>query len=844
MLRTSVGVCFCLLLICCAVLVSAQQPVITGNSSNAVVPSLVSFSGVLTDVNGKLLTGVVGVTFALYKDSQGGAPLWLETQNVYPDKTGHYKVLLGATSSSGLPADLFVAGEARWLGVQPQGQAEQPRVSLLSVPYALKAADAQTLGGLPPSAFVLAAPPSSAATSVAAPSATAQPMATGTTPVTTAGGTINKLAKFDATADITNSVIFDNGTNVGIGNTSPATKLDVSGGANIRGLLTMPTKGTATATAGFNSQPIKLAASAFNSGTGTAAAQNFQLQAEPAGNNTATTSGTLNLLYATGSNALAETGLKIASNGRITFAAGQTFPGVGSGTVKSVASGAGLTGGPITTSGTLSIATGGVTNAMLTNPSLTITPGTALVGGGTVALGGTATLGLNTAVTNGLYARLATANSFTGTQAVNGNVAATGLVSAAGFQIGSYLFGWGSYTNANAFLGYGGNPATTGGENTAIGAGALVTNTSGSWNTATGQVALWANTIGYRNTALGVAALRLNTTGNDNNATGTAVLFNNLTGAGNTASGNYALYSNTSGGQNTAVGLSSLYFNTASDNAAIGAGAMYHNTTGSQNTANGKEALWGNTSGYYNTATGYHALYAGTGTSTASYNTANGYNAMPKVTTGSSNTAVGSNTLLANLSGYDNTAVGVNAGLSTTGSYNTNIGYYAGYYDTTGSDNIRINNYGVAGETNTARIGSYINRTFIAGIRGVTTGVANAIPVVIDSSGQLGTVSSSRRVKQDIRDMGETTTMLMSLRPVRFRYKAHGANGPEQYGLVAEEVAEVAPELVATNPDGQIETVYYDKINAMLLNQVQTQQRLIESLETRLAELEGRVSKK
>ena len=157
MSRTSVWLCVCVMLIGCAVPMLAQQPTATtSSSSNTVVPSLVSFTGTLTDVNGKPLTGVVGVTFALYKESQGGAPLWLETQNVYPDKTGHYKVQLGAATSAGLPADLFVAGEARWLGVQAQGQAEQPRVSLLSVPYALKAADAQTVGGLPASAFLRA----------------------------------------------------------------------------------------------------------------------------------------------------------------------------------------------------------------------------------------------------------------------------------------------------------------------------------------------------------------------------------------------------------------------------------------------------------------------------------------------------------------------------------------------------------------------------------------------------------------------------------------------------------------------------------------------------------------
>src|ERR1700691_2046257 len=146
------------LLLLCNLLSLAQQPA-AGPATAAIVPPLVKFSGVVTDLNRKPLSGTVGVTFALYKDQQGGAPLWLETQNVQVDKSGHYSVMLGSTTSTGLPAEIFAGGEARWLGIQPQGQAEQPRVLLLSVPYALKAGDAQTLGGLPSSAFVLAAPP-------------------------------------------------------------------------------------------------------------------------------------------------------------------------------------------------------------------------------------------------------------------------------------------------------------------------------------------------------------------------------------------------------------------------------------------------------------------------------------------------------------------------------------------------------------------------------------------------------------------------------------------------------------------------------------------------------------
>jgi hypothetical protein len=136
----------------------AQEPTTVSTAGTAstvsAVPRLIRFSGVVKSPDLKPFT-TLGITFLLYKDQQGGAPLWMETQNVQPDANGHYSVQLGSMQANGVRVDLFASGEARWLGVQ--GQAEQPRVLLLSVPYALKAADAETVGGLPPSAFVLAA---------------------------------------------------------------------------------------------------------------------------------------------------------------------------------------------------------------------------------------------------------------------------------------------------------------------------------------------------------------------------------------------------------------------------------------------------------------------------------------------------------------------------------------------------------------------------------------------------------------------------------------------------------------------------------------------------------------
>jgi hypothetical protein len=208
----------------------------TAGSSTAVaqVPPLVNFSGVLADVNGKPLTGVVGVTFSLYQEQHGGSPLWLETQNVKAGKTGNYTVALGSTSSQGLPANVFAMGEARWLGVQPQGQEEQPRVMLMSVPYALKALDAEMIGGKPASSFMLA------------PTGRASASASNTPPGTITGsGTKNHVPRFTGATTIGNSDIFEATTgDVGIATTTPSSKLDVNGTGDFRDTVTLFPTGT------------------------------------------------------------------------------------------------------------------------------------------------------------------------------------------------------------------------------------------------------------------------------------------------------------------------------------------------------------------------------------------------------------------------------------------------------------------------------------------------------------------------------------------------------------------------------------------------------------------------
>jgi hypothetical protein len=398
-----------------ALAILVATPLLRAQQQASVVPTLVNFSGVLTAANGKPLTGTVGATFSLYKDQQGGAPLWLETQNVQPDKSGHYSVMLGSAGGHGLPPELFASGEARWLGVQAQGQAEQPRVMLLAVPYALKAGDAQTIGGLPASAFVLATPVAPTGTAVANSESTSSSNPAPPAGTVTGSGTVNFLPIWTGTSTIGNSVLFQAGTGakakLGIGTTKPASTLDVKGGGTIRGLFSLPATGTATASAGFKSQPMDLAASVFNSGTGTAATQTFQWQTEPVGNNTTSATGSLNLLFGQGTNKPTETGLNVASNGKITFATGQTFPGTG--TITGVTAGTDLTGGGASGNVTLNVDTAKVVTG--------VTAGTDLTGGGT---GGTPTLNLDTTKVPQLSAN----NSFVGNQSISGNLSATGSI--------------------------------------------------------------------------------------------------------------------------------------------------------------------------------------------------------------------------------------------------------------------------------------------------------------------------------------------------------------------------------------------------------------------------------
>jgi hypothetical protein len=387
-----------------------------------------------------------------------------------------------------------------------------------------------------------------------------------------------------------------------------------------------------------------------------------------------------------------------------------------------------------------------------------------------------------------------------------------------------------------------GSPANTGGQNTGVGPNALRSVITGS-----------------RNAAFGISALRYDTIGSDNSAFGAAALLSNVNGYGNAAFGSRALVENQFGSRNTGIGAFALRYNIVSGNTALGFAALSYNSVGTSNAAVGAYALASSSTGYSNAAFGESALRSNT---TAPQNSAFGWSALRDNTTGGGNSAVGSFALRANTTGgsnvgvgqtalrsnttgSDNTALGRGALYSSTGgSRNIAVGMGAGNGQTTGNDNIYLASAGVAGESGRIRIGTVGThvQTQLAGIHGATS--AGGVAVLVNPSGVLGTTTSSARFKRDVEDMGDASDLLMRLRPVRFHYleSAVGAEESrvEQYGLIAEEVAEVAPELVAPDGAGKPYSVKYHVLPALLLNKIQQQERTIVELSSRLAALEMR----
>ena len=370
---------------------------------------------------------------------------------------------------------------------------------------------------------------------------------------------------------------------------------------------------------------------------------------------------------------------------------------------------------------------------------------------------------------------------------------------------------------------------TTGVDNTALGYHALYLNTTGSENTATGPFALEGNRTGGGNTAIGFEALRYSGSGVDNTAIGLFALLFDSIGQGNTATGAAALASNIFGNNNTATGNDALVSNQSGDNnTAIGALAMAGDDQelagNSDNTAVGFATLYLNNSGNNNIAIGVNAMYNNI---SGSNNTVSGFQALNSNTTGSNNTADGNNALLHN----------------TTGSFNIAVGNGAGGNLTTGINNIDIGNKGVAAESKTIRIGKPTKQmnTFIAGISGAT--VPTGVAVIVDGSGHLGTTTSSVRFKEAIEPMDKASEAILSLQPVTFRYKKYlDPEGIPQFGLVAEQVEKVNPDLVARDEQGEPYTVRYEAVNAMLLNEFLKEHRRVEGQATKSREQDATIA--
>jgi hypothetical protein len=523
-------------ILCCSLSALAQTASPSTTTATAVpqtiVPQLVSFAGKATDGDGKPISGIASIAFAIYSTQNEGAALWMETQNVTADARGNYSVQLGATTPEGLPLDLFVSGEARWLGVSINNGEEQPRVLLLSVPYALKAADAQTLGGLPASAFALAASPMSANGSAPATSHLERGISSASSNVTTTGGTANTIALFTTATNIQNSILTQTGTST----------------VNVNGIL--------SATGAVNGSSYEIGSKLFASGS----YANANAFLGFAGNTT--TTGTFNT--ASGYAALAAN----------TTAAGNTASGYR-------ALNSNTTGGYNTANGYAALAsnTTAEENTATGIEALTSnTTGAYNTASGSYALVDNTIGAQNTATgMDALYSNSSGSdNTATGVTSLVSNT--TGNSNTACGTSALFSNTTGSLNTATGVSALFSN--TTGSYNTANGYTALYFST-GSPNEAFGLGALFSNTTGTSGQAFGYQALYSNTTGNGNQAFGYRTMYGNTTGADNAAFGGEALYANTSGTENTAVGGSALYSNsTGSYNTAVGQAALVGNTTG------------------------------------------------------------------------------------------------------------------------------------------------------------------------------------------------------------------------------------------------------------------------
>ena len=486
MMKRSVAICaVAILVVCgaslrCGAQTADARDVAPGSAATTSVPRLVQFNGTLKDTLARPVSGVASVTFAIYAEQDGGSALWTETQNVLADSNGHFNALLGTATTGGFPSELFSTGQSRWLGITIARQPEMPRVMLASVPYAMKAGDADTLGGLPASSYITAQQLAAHGGIVAAPSTTiiSSPFAATPTPATpapaadatqllggnsgpqatvTGTGTAQYLPLWTSASNLGVSKIYQAADGfVGINTSTPLLQLDVNGNSIFRGSFQMAPQGTATASAGQPSHSFQWQGSVYNSSTHAAQNEAFGFRTVPDQNNISSPTTKLDLFYGPGGGTLNDTGLSINSSGQIHFAPNQQFDG----------------------------------NAVAVNEMSFTGSEPAFM-----SIGSSPLMGEYGSVTN----------FFAGPQA-GGEMIEEGSASADsafGYRALFYVTGG----QANSAFGFQSlQNDDLGGGNTALGANALQDNTDGSSNTAVGNNAGSINTTGSMNTFLGDSA--------------------------------------------------------------------------------------------------------------------------------------------------------------------------------------------------------------------------------------------------------------------------------------------------------------------------------------------------
>jgi trimeric autotransporter adhesin len=867
------------------------QPASTAVSVS--VPPVIQFSGVAADENGSPLSGTVAITFSLYNNSQGGPALWTEMQSVSLDSAGHYSVYLGITQTNGIPTSLFTAGEAHWLGVKVAGQAEQqPRIYLVSVPYAMKAGDAATVGGLPASAFLLAASanaPVSTSNNAAAFSGPAEVSPATSSDVTTSGGTVGAIPMFSASTDIENSVIAQTGT----GNSTEVTI--ATSDAEFGDAFVFGAQGSGLSAA-FNMFPMAKstpflhmccnrelnfvnvfvggAGNLTNEGTDNSVGVGYQALAKigPGGHSggirgntavgyqslAATTTGSENTALGWLSGQGLTTGAANKTGSQNTFIGYASGPGSATQLTNAAAIGANaaVTESNALVLGSINGVNGATANVDVgigtSNPAATLdveapSGATPTINFGSASnpasltVNGTGTFTGNvTFSSTQTFPSLAVESGSNPTLNIGSSTNAGTLALYGALQIGGSTFDYGSAANGNAYLGFAGNgvlPASAT-VNTAVGGQALESITSGSANTAIGYETLLADSTGSSNTATGVAALLENNTGSNNTANGFYALISNTGGIANTANGTYALESNSTGNNNTASGYGSLPTTTGSNNTAAGYGAG-QTLDGSTITGLNNSFLGSNTalqSGMNNGSPVSNATAIGAYTSVTASNAlvlgpitnVNGCTAANSCA--SINVGIGNAAPPSKLtvSGSETTANGMGAAIQLSNTASGGMDYYF-RVGATGTETS-------AGSLSIANDDEYIMTFTTPGNVGIQTQNPTNIFTIKQGLGAAiadgWTTYSSRRWKINVRPLTDALSKVEQLQGVSYDLKG---SDKHEIGVIAEEVGKVVPEVVTYEENGKdARGVDYSRLTALLIEAVKQEHQEISALRTQL----------